>query len=486
MAIASRNLFFWLLFLNFLPAQNANAQLPCLRDSSDEGILSYFTSNYSAQVLASEKAETLDQRKYITQQFKNRFEDEKALLSNGQLLFNSPVQVMLDEMLAEIIDKNELELNCRVFLTDETIPNAYATGDGNLFVTVGLIERLHSKEELYFVICHELSHEIRNHINRSIYHSAGWLFDKQLEKELKKISKDEVKTYSKMENVICTRVANARKFGRLHEYEADSLGFSFYRAFNFSNEHVTNLLSTLDGIDQELHENSINLIWICSQAKVTVKPSWTLQKSTSSLGYTEYEKFVLADSLKTHPNIPDRIAKIAEGKSDLADVKSILVSNDFKEAKDICLRESIFSWFTTGNLGRTFFRAAQFAHYDTSSYSKSMMSISLAHMAVALRARELGYRLSQENIEYDPNYNECLHFLNQLSSAEMSELAFNYARGVTTDEQANLNEFAVYARAISALVKGDQSETEAWTDYYLEQFPNGNFRPYIEILISSK
>jgi Zn-dependent protease with chaperone function len=480
-----RTLCFLLVAISF-PAFKAYSQAPCLRDSSDETTLSYFTANYKAQVLASEKAETLDQRKYITQQFKDRFEDEKSLLSNGQLLFNSPVQKLLDEMLAEVIQKNGLGLNCRIFLTDETVPNAYATGDGNLFVTVGLIERLHSKEELYFVICHELSHEIRNHVNKSIYHSAGWLFDKQLEKELKTISKDKVKTYSKMENVIYSRVANARKFGRSHEYEADSLGFNFYRTFNFSSEHVTNLLSTLDGIDQELHDNSISLQAICAKAKVTVKPSWIMQKTTSSLGFTEYEKFVLPDSLKTHPNIPDRISKIAEGKSDLADVNSIIITDEFNDVREMCLKESIFSWFTTGNLGRAFFRSAQYVHYDTSSYSNSMISITLSHMAIALRARELGYRLSQENIEYDPNYNECLHFLNQLSSAEMAELAFNYTREATSDELANLNEFAVYARAISAFVKGDQSESKVWSEYYLEKFPKGNFTGYIRILINNK
>ncbi len=58
-------------------------------------------------------------------------------------------------------------------ISSDTVPNAYATLGGHIFVNKGLIQLLESSEELMGVVAHEMIHVQRRHVMRSVFQGLG-------------------------------------------------------------------------------------------------------------------------------------------------------------------------------------------------------------------------------------------------------------------------------------------------------------------------
>lgn len=278
------------------------------------------------------------------------------MVERGEILYNSPLQKLCEDLLNEIVSANNLTPRFRIFVTEELIVNAYATGDGNLFVTIGLLERLNHLDELRFVICHEISHDIKNHVNASINLTAEMLFDKQVKKDYREALNSDYKVKTKLEKVIFSRLANARKFSRSLEFAADSVGKEFFIKAGGQAKYMKSLLDMLDHSDIEYRTDSIHLHDLVGLSGVPFNPSWYQQKSVSSLGFEKYDIEKTPDSLKTHPDIPMRIEKIAPEYA--AEVRTREIDPAYASFQTLAEREIIFSWFRLKNLGRSFYRTA--------------------------------------------------------------------------------------------------------------------------------
>ena len=64
----------------------------------------------------------------------------------------------------EIYADNPLPCNWRITLENNEIFNAYAFGDNQIVIFSGLINAVESRDELAFVVAHEMAHHIANHI----------------------------------------------------------------------------------------------------------------------------------------------------------------------------------------------------------------------------------------------------------------------------------------------------------------------------------
>lgn len=58
-------------------------------------------------------------------------------------------------------------------ISSDTVPNAYATLGGHIFVNKGLIQLLESSEELMGVVAHEMIHVQRRHVMSSVFQGLG-------------------------------------------------------------------------------------------------------------------------------------------------------------------------------------------------------------------------------------------------------------------------------------------------------------------------
>ena len=85
------------------------------------------------------------------------------LLKSGLVLFNDPVSQYLNEVSGLVSKSLSTNKNIRVYALRSTAVNAFATSQGAIFVTLGLLAQLENEAQLAYIIAHEITHVLENH-----------------------------------------------------------------------------------------------------------------------------------------------------------------------------------------------------------------------------------------------------------------------------------------------------------------------------------
>lgn len=86
------------------------------------------------------------------------------LTASGRILYGDPVTQMLEKIVDTLLtDYPELRKELRVYTVKSTEVNAFATGQGMLFVNLGLVAQVEDEAQLAFVLSHEIVHYVRKH-----------------------------------------------------------------------------------------------------------------------------------------------------------------------------------------------------------------------------------------------------------------------------------------------------------------------------------
>jgi len=88
-----------------------------------------------------------------------------SVLMSGKVLYGDPVTQYLNLLLDKILEnKPELRKEIKIFALKSEQVNAFSTPMGNIFVNLGLIAHCSKEAELAFIICHELAHYAKSHL----------------------------------------------------------------------------------------------------------------------------------------------------------------------------------------------------------------------------------------------------------------------------------------------------------------------------------
>lgn len=86
------------------------------------------------------------------------------LMSSGRILYGDPITQMLNKIVDTLlIDNPELRKEIRVYTVKSSNVNAFSTGQGMLFVNLGLVAQVEDEAQLAFVLSHEIVHYVRKH-----------------------------------------------------------------------------------------------------------------------------------------------------------------------------------------------------------------------------------------------------------------------------------------------------------------------------------
>ncbi len=110
----------------------------------------------------SKKRTKKDQKQFYLQ---SNFSIDKMLRS-GKVLYNDPISSYISEV-AQLVLKNENEIQAKdlkFYTVRSSIVNAFATNNGEVFVTLGLLAKLENEAQLAFILSHEISHVQKEHV----------------------------------------------------------------------------------------------------------------------------------------------------------------------------------------------------------------------------------------------------------------------------------------------------------------------------------
>lgn len=207
------------------------------------------------------------------------------LMASGRILYGDPITQMINHIADTLLrDYPELRTQLRFYTVKSPEVNAFATGQGMIFVNIGLVAQVEDEADLAFVISHEIIHYYRQH-------SMEYTTRKKAEKE--EIEEQEIKN-----------LLRYHSRSREMENEADSLGLAlFYTPSPYDKKVTEGVFDVLQYGYLSFDEIPFDTLYFSNQ--LFHLPSDHYLKELSPItARDDYN-----DSLSTHPNLLKRREK---------------------------------------------------------------------------------------------------------------------------------------------------------------------------------
>lgn len=283
--------------------------------------------------------------------------------------------------------------------------NAFSTGDGNVFIHLGLLSHIKKIDELIFTICHELAHDELDHSMKRFLRAADLENDKAFKAKIKKLNRQEYNYREKAAEVLLSVISEGMHFSQAEELQADSLGMIFFMNTGQKNSRSAySLLKRLKEDNYMTHEAHLDWNTIMQSAGLTVQQEWFGQESLS-MQNMQWAPRALPDSLLSHPNIEKRIETLhTRYQGDTAIYNEI--DPAYSRLRMIAHNECLYSWIQIGNYDRAFFEACKLYQNGHRTFSPLALGYISSKLLLARKARCFGYYVAQESKDYSPNFNQ--------------------------------------------------------------------------------
>ena len=257
------------------------------------------------------------QRKY-KEIYDNRTDFLLAAISHDDYVHDQDVYPYIAGIVRQIADANRDLIPVDPFLLLDRNPsvNAYALGDNVLAVNLGLITFSGSREELALAIAHEMSHNILHHPENAMRERAEWLTSDQYKQSLNAVLESRYERLTRLQKILEGFTFSRSRHQRFHESEADSMAIVLLKKCNIS--FNAGYFLHLDSADDEYHEHLHQPLRNYFTAyNLPFEDGWTTRRShgLSTRNYNFSDSTVLVDSLKTHPDCPERYARTKDRSS---------------------------------------------------------------------------------------------------------------------------------------------------------------------------
>ena len=292
-----------LFFVTFLVAfsffgytQNGHTPLKCIGDIPEDFLkLSY--QKYEDDKSAISKKDSRSDKKdklnfYLTSNYQlDRF------LQSGNVLFGDELTIYVNKVAGNLLDKNnktELKEKLRFYVVKSGQVNAFATQQGMIFVTVGLLSQIENEAQLAFVLAHEISHYEKQHnINAYL--------------ETQKQRRAHERSRELFENL----VKSLSSFSKEQELEADRDGFVMFEKAGYDVEEASSMMLVLQYSHLPFDEIKFDRTFFnAGYYQIPVA------KFSDSLNLEIEDNSDEDDSEASHPNIKTRLKEMNELISD--------------------------------------------------------------------------------------------------------------------------------------------------------------------------
>jgi hypothetical protein len=323
------------------------------------------------------------------------------LLKSGKVLFNDPVGIYVNKVFEKVLKAARVDKKkVKVFVVKTNRTNAFATDQGIIFITTGLIARLENEAQLAFILCHELIHIKKKH-SIDVYVNA-----KKIEQNLSQL---------RLEPAILSQAAYSKE----KETEADLKGIEIFLRTDYNPKAAQAVFTVLKFSYLPFENTAFNREFF--EADVFFWPRCLSIKSVSKIEADENED----DSKSTHPNIFSRRQALKDrttghGKD------FILPESEFNIARKICRFEYCRNALLTKNYCLAIYAAYCLLKENPNSLylkktiAKSLYAISTYHNQGASGS----LNISAEGVQGQSQ--QVYFFFEHLTANELNSLAVQY------------------------------------------------------------
>ena len=231
------------------------------------------------------------------------------MVEHGAFIKDDSLETYVNKVLDNIFNSNGITAGqARVLILDSPQINAYCFGQGIYVVTIGLLGRISSEDELAFTIAHEVAHDMLGHIKKRLIQEAEVSLAKKSREQIRKIMTGTIEVKDVQE--YRTLIYSARKHNRVREMEADSMGMLLIQEAAYAQEAGFAVLTALDESLKPKFDIGPDLIWPLNSTEYPLQEGWFNKRlSIYSRGYTDSYLYTV-DSIESHPDIALRKDRI--------------------------------------------------------------------------------------------------------------------------------------------------------------------------------
>lgn len=338
----------------------------------------------------------------------------KSIFFKKDVIKNNVVEKELNAIVNTIIEANPKlqyqKFNMLYALNYEA--NATSLGNNIFFVYPGLFEILENDEQLTFVLCHEIAHQLLNHFQYSIEEQIN----------LKKITLNKRKTL------------NIYRNKRELELNADALGFELYSNLNYPKSEAIKALKNLKNSDSILYSKTIDVKAQFHFKNYPFKPFW-LNEKEQFLKLKKYtSNYRNLDSLRTHPNIDVRVNALNEKNKTEQETNTKITKNHlnklktWQEANYLCLIKNNYRYDLL-----LFFALEKHYKNPKNIFAAEVIANTLLKIYKAKKEKQFSKYIPPPNaFAANTSFSKLKMFLKNTEAREIRKIGLSFCNSLTT------------------------------------------------------
>lgn len=402
-------------------------------------------------------------KKEILNFYKSRYQSSLNRSQKGHFYFNNEIQEYLDGLIKRIAENNKEYNFDEIFLllTKYTWPNAFSVGDGTIAVNIGLATKLSREAQLAFIICHEAAHYFLNHSDRNFIQRFEYQNSKEFMARLQEINKTTYYQTSKVAALLRANIYSERHHNRSLEYEADSLGLVLYLNSGFD---IGDAISTLELLDQ-LNEPLDDELSVFQSFNID---TITYSKSSLKIQNANKEDVLHDDSIKTHPDIIERI-EIFESLFITKNNHKQQCSEDFKNFLKQIYEEEIHAMLYFNSIGPALVKALKRKEtVDDDPKVNSTIVITLEKIVTARKNHEISKYINFPSGDMNKAEKELSAIAHALRFKTLCASFYDYANEIYNFSLKD--EKTLYSMVLLAHYAGNKHTFDSLRAKFLKEF----------------
>jgi len=334
------------------------------------------------------------------------------------------VEPYFQKIFNEILQANpELKgLNPRLFVSRETIPNAYAMGNGIMVFNLSLLQYLENESQIAFIICHEFSHNYLRHVFENIERKAALLKSKATKEEYNKAKR----SYSKAQAFILNLRLSDSRHGQAAEFQADSLGLQFFSKTKYNVSAAITGLNCLDIMREDPYPDSLDLRTIFTFSEYPFKDSWVKEPQSFIFEEPDSVKLAWRQALSSHPELVLRMSSLEQMIQERGYAGGSLFIQDsqkFFYLKELAHFEQILSEEKFNNLDiAIYLTLKQMRKHPNNAFLHRQLHKYFERLVAAYENHELMRYILPSSSFHEKDFKILSRLLNNLRFSEMKRL----------------------------------------------------------------
>lgn len=269
------------------------------------------------------KAELEKNEKKATRKAKEKFLLQTSfgvdeMLLSGKVVFNDPLAEYVNKVADKLLANDQtLRSQVRFYILRSSAVNAFATNQGVIFVTMGLLAQLENEAQLAFILAHEINHYTEKHA-----------IEKYLEVENIERGKGSYTDLTFDDKDLAKSV-----FSKEQEKEADEKGILLFLKSGYSTQYLMGVYDVLKYAYLPFDDITFDKTFL--ENKYLKFPDGYVVKETKPIDIKDIED---DDDRSTHPSIVERRAYTdkAIGKADNTGKSTYLVGeSQFNKVREM-------------------------------------------------------------------------------------------------------------------------------------------------------